>query len=159
MAENFRVAGFVLGLAIKAPVRTFTTAPIVLSGLQTVNLYLTQVDDRVLVMNQANPIDNGIYTAQTSAWKRDGDADGNRDWVGGTIVPAYRASDGEIVLFNLDGQPSAITVGTDNLNFSVYFDPMAAGGADLQATTVLGNTTDQGISRLERHLGSLMQPM
>jgi len=146
MAENFRVEGFVLGLAIKAPVRTFTTAPITLSGLQTINLYLTQVGDRVLVMNQANPVDNGIYTAQISAWRRDGDSDGNRDWVGGTIVPAYRPSDGEIVLFNVDGQPSAITVGISNLTFSVYFDPMASsGGEDLQATTVLGNTTDQGI--------------
>lgn len=146
MTENFRVAGFVLGLAIKAPVRTFTTAPIVLSGLQTINLYLTQVNDRVLVMNQVDPIENGIYTAQNSAWKRDGDADGNRDWVGGTIVPAYRPSDGEIVLFNLDGQPSAITIGTDGLSFSVYFDPIAAGAGNLQATTVLGNTTDQGIA-------------
>lgn len=144
--RNFRVAGFVTGLAIKAPVRTFTTGPITLSGLQTVNSFGTSVGDRVLVKDQADPIENGIYTAQISAWRRDGDWDGNRDVVGGTIVPAYRPTDGEIVLYNVDGQPATVEVGTDPANFSEYFDPNnLGGGEDLQATTVLGNTTDQGM--------------
>jgi hypothetical protein len=129
MTQNFRVSGFVLGLAIKAPVKTTAVTNVVdLSGAtQTINGYVTTAFDRVLLIAQTDPIDNGIYSVRVSAWVRDGDFDGNRDIVGGTIVPSYRSSDAEIVLYNVDGIPDAIEIGADPINFSVYFDPSVAG--------------------------------
>lgn len=129
MTENFRVAGFVIGLAIKAPVKATSSINVVsLNGAgQTLDGFVTSAFDRVLLLAQTDPIDNGIYSVRTSDWVRDGDFDGNRDIVGGTIVPAYRQSDGEIILYNVDGVPDALEVGADAINFSTYYDPTAAG--------------------------------
>lgn len=120
--QNFRVAGFVSGLAIKAPVRVATIAPITLDGVQTVDTVILQPRDRVLVKDQADPIENGVYSVQVAAWIRDGDFDGERDLVGGTVVPAYRPSDGKIVNYVTDGLPTAISIGVDPITFSVFFD-------------------------------------
>ena len=145
-AQNFKVAGFVQNLAIKAPCQTFSTANLTLSGLQTVNGVALVENDRVLVKDQTDPIENGIYTCQTSAWRRDGDWDGNRDVVGGTIVPAYRISDGFMVLWQVDGAPDQIEVGVDAHTFTSYFDPTGIPVAvTLQEVTDEGNTSDNDI--------------
>jgi hypothetical protein len=57
--QNFRAASFVEGLAIKAPVLVATDGPITLSAEQTVNSRALLVGDRVLVKDQADPIENG----------------------------------------------------------------------------------------------------
>jgi hypothetical protein len=145
MANNFRVAGFVLGLAIKAPVHTVLTSNIpVLTGLgQNINGWIVGNLDRVLVTAQTNPVDNGIYSARTSAWVRDGDADGNRDFVGGTLVPVWIPGNSDVTLYRLGGAPDAKTIGVDALTFTVYYDPTAGGGGDtLQIVTTAGATTD-----------------
>lgn len=168
--KNFRVAGFVLGLGIKAPVHTVSTVNLpTLNGLgQNIGGWLVGENDRVLLVAQTNPINNGIYSARTSAWVRDGDADGNRDFVGGTLVPVWNPGLSDIQLYRLEGNPDAKTIGVDSMVFSVYYDPsgpatdapsdgmtygrnnaawviVAGGGEDLQATTVLGNVTNQGL--------------
>lgn len=73
-------------LAVKAPVRVATTAAITLSGLQTIDGVTVAAGDRVLVKNQADPIENGIYKVSASAWLRAADFNGARDVVQGTIV-------------------------------------------------------------------------
>ena len=145
--KNFRVDSFVSGLAIKAPVHVATNGPITLSGEQTVNSKSVLVGMRVLVKDQADPIENGIYNCETSAWQRAGDFDGTRDIVAGTVVPAYRVSDGEIVWYILDGVGATVLIpGVDALTFSVYFDSTAVGGASsLQEVTAVGKTTNLGI--------------
>lgn len=153
---NFRVDGFVLGLAIKAPCHTVSTINVVtLSGVgANIGGYIVSEFDRVLLTAQTNPIDNGIYSVRGSAWLRDGDADGNRDWVGGTIVPVWTQSLTTIVLWRLGGDPDAKTIGVDALTFTVYFDPSASGEVDtLQSVTDRGKTTDTGI---DLTLGGLM---
>ncbi len=144
--QNFLVDSFVAGLAIKAPVQVASTGPLTLSGLQTVNSRLLQVGDRVLVKDQVDPIENGVYIAQTSAWRRAGDFDGNRDVVGGTIVPSFRVSDTELEFWRVTGNPDPLRPAQDAINFAIYFDPSALAEADtLQTVTARGNTTDQGI--------------
>ena len=143
--KNFVTESFITALAIKAPVRTFSTGNVTLSGEQTINGVPLVANDRVLLLAQTDPLENGVWDVQISAWRRAADFDGSRDVVGGTIVPAYRSSDGEIVLYNVDGAPTPLTPGTDALNFSVYLDPAAATAEDLQATTTAGDTTDVGI--------------
>jgi len=61
------------GLAAKAPVLVATTANITLSGEQTIDGVLTSAS-RVLVKNQTNAADNGIYVSAAGAWARSADA-------------------------------------------------------------------------------------
>jgi hypothetical protein len=125
--QNFRVDSFVSGLAIKAPVLVATDAPVTLSAEQTVNSRVLVSGDRVLVKDQADPIENGIYNVETSAWQRTGDMDGERDLVGGTVVPAYRVSDGLFVYWIVGGTGLSLSPGTDALTFTTFFDPSVAG--------------------------------
>ncbi|OBY57422.1 phage tail protein [Pseudomonas sp. AU12215] len=62
-------------LDYKQSVRAATTASITLSGLQTVDGIALAVGDRVLVKNQSNAADNGIYVVVVGTWKRATDAD------------------------------------------------------------------------------------
>ena len=63
----------------KQSVRAATTANITLSGLQTLDGVALAAGDRVLVKNQSNAPDNGIYLAASGAWKRAGDADASAE--------------------------------------------------------------------------------
>lgn len=150
MADNFRVAGFVLGLDMKAPCHTHAEVNITpLSGTgQTIGGYVVSEFDRVLLTAQTDPIDNGIYSVRGSGWIRDGDADGNRDWVGGTLVPVWTIAQTDIVLWRLGGDPDAKTVGTDALTFTPYYDPLggAGGFGTLQQVTDAGATTTNAIT-------------
>ena len=59
----------------KQSVRVATTANITLSGLQTIDGVSVTAGMRVLVKDQTNAAENGIYDANASAWKRAVDAD------------------------------------------------------------------------------------
>ena len=61
------------GLSVKAPVLAATTANIALSGIQTIDGVTITVNDRILVKNQTNAPDNGIYLAKGGAWVRASD--------------------------------------------------------------------------------------
>jgi hypothetical protein len=118
--QNFRVSSFVIGLAIKAPCRAATTAPITLSGIQTINGYAGQAGDRILVKDQANSIENGIYTMESSAWQRDADFDGSRDVVGGTLVPAYDQTALGVKQWEVIGEPDKVTPDVDAITFQEF---------------------------------------
>lgn len=81
-----RRSGISGSLAIKQPCRVATTAAITLSGLQTIDGVAVVADDRVLVKDQSNAVENGIYIASTSEWERAKDFDGPLDAVKGTFV-------------------------------------------------------------------------
>jgi len=57
-----------LGISWKAPAKVATTANITLSGPQTIDTVSVVAGDTVLVKNQTNLAENGIYTVQTGAW-------------------------------------------------------------------------------------------
>lgn len=63
------------GLDIHAEVAVATTENITLSGLQTIDGYAVQAGDRVLVKDQTNGVENGIYVAGNDAWTRAEDCD------------------------------------------------------------------------------------
>jgi hypothetical protein len=67
-------------------VKVATTAPIALSGLQTIDGVLLQANDRVLVKHQLNPTENGVYVAATGSWTRALDADTSAELARGTAV-------------------------------------------------------------------------
>lgn len=81
-----RIAGVSGALAVKAPVIAATTADITLSGEQTIDGVAVVADDRVLVKNQTNAVENGIYDVTSTAWSRSKDFNGARDAVTGTQI-------------------------------------------------------------------------
>lgn len=81
-----RLAGVAEGLAVKAPVRVATTANITLAEEQTIDGIAVVEGDRVLVKDQTNPTQNGIYGVSTGNWARTDDFDGARDVIKGSRV-------------------------------------------------------------------------
>lgn len=61
------------GLSVKAPVLVATTANITLSGNQTIDGISVPAGSRVLVKNQSNAAENGIYISASGAWARSSD--------------------------------------------------------------------------------------
>ena len=70
---------------VKEPVATATTANITLSGEQTIDGVLTSAS-RVLVKDQSDASENGIYLSGAGAWSRATDADDNGELQPGTLV-------------------------------------------------------------------------
>lgn len=111
-SQTDRIAGISGSLAIKAPVVAATTANITLSGEQTINSVAVVADDRVLVKDQTDATENGIYDVSSTAWSRSKDFNGARDAVTGTLVFANNVA----ALYRLT-TTGTIEIGTDSLTF------------------------------------------
>lgn len=111
--------GLSTSVAVKAPCRTVATSNITLAGLQTISGYTTVENDRVLVKGQTNAVDNGIYMASTGTWTRAKDADGNRDFVQGTVV-RVRSTTIDGVEYELT-TANPIVIGTTALTFELRY--------------------------------------
>lgn len=85
-ATTERRQGLTSDKGMKAPCRVATTANITLSGLQTVDGVALAADDYVLVKDQTDSTENGIWIANSSDWTRRSDADGLRDLSNGTLA-------------------------------------------------------------------------
>lgn len=110
--------GLVGDLGVKAPVRLATTAAITLSGLQTIDGVALASGDRVLVKNQSNAIDNGIWVASVGAWSRAKDFDGAYDVMTGTRVYVW-AGASQAGEYRVSGGNGSLIVGTDEIDFAV----------------------------------------
>ena len=131
------------GIGIKAPVRVATTgAAIVLAGLQTIDGAALSEGDRVLVKDQADLTQNGIYAAASSAWERVEDASDNEHFAPGMIVEAAQGTMNAGALFTLSGPATMqVVLGSSALIFSsVSVNPpmvlpliLSGGGTTLRA--------------------------
>jgi len=104
-------------VAIKAPVRVATTAEIVLSGLQTIDDAVLIEGDRVLVKDQPDETQNGIYGASSGNWQRTVDASKNTDFVQGTLVPVATGTDNGGVIYAQQCADSPVVIGTSLITF------------------------------------------
>jgi hypothetical protein len=80
-----RRQGLTGAAAFKVACACSTTASLTLSGEQTVDGFTTSAS-RVLVKNQTDSTQNGIYNSSSATWTRADDFDGNLDVVTGTLV-------------------------------------------------------------------------
>jgi hypothetical protein len=80
---------YAAGISWKQPCAVATLANITLSGLQTIDGYLTLAGDRVLVKNQSTAANNGIYLASATAWTRTIDADAWQEFVSAITFIEY----------------------------------------------------------------------
>jgi hypothetical protein len=127
MVDNYnRLQGATATTVGKMPVRAATTENITLSGYQTIDGQTFGSSDesayhnmRVLVWKQSDPKQNGIYLANSGAWTRTPDFDGNTDFVCGSTVYVTNGTiyGGQLfVVSSADPQ----SVGVNNITFSQF---------------------------------------
>lgn len=105
------------GLDWKASVRAATTANITLSGIQTIDSVAVVAGDRVLVKDQTDGTQNGIYVVAAGAWTRATDF-ANATTVtsaAAVAVESGTAAGDSAWILATDG---TITVGTTALSFT-----------------------------------------
>lgn len=108
------------GTQWKTPVHLATTANLsALSGEQTIDGVLTNVF-RVLVKNQTNPAQNGIYVTGPGAWARATDADSADEIVAMAAFVRLGTENGSRQYICTTKAP--ITVGATPLSFSILSD-------------------------------------
>lgn len=81
-----QINGFSGSTALKQPVRLATTAPVTLEGLAAIDGVVPAEGDRILVKDQADASQNGIYIASSGVWSRAVDIDATGKVVKGTQV-------------------------------------------------------------------------
>jgi hypothetical protein len=119
LVDKAYVDNLMSGILPKEPVRVATTTNITLSGLQTIDTILLLANERVLVKNQTDAKQNGIYITGAGAWTRATDFDdigSSAEVRRGSFVFVTEGTQGSfgyvVVSINAD-----VVVGTDNINF------------------------------------------
>ena len=120
------------GLKVYTAVCAATTGAITLSGNQTIDGFATATGNRILVKNQVAGQDNGIYTANSSAWSRASDYTGSTQVSNGDLIPVTSGSTQNSSIWALT-TPDPIIVGTTVLTFTEF-------------STVIDVTAGQGIA-------------
>ncbi|SDT01019.1 phage tail protein [Pseudomonas sp. bs2935] len=118
------VANAVNRLDTKQSVLVATTAPMVLAGVQEIDGLAVPVGSRVLVKDQAQAKDNGLYLVSTDSWKRTVDADGDEKVTPGLLVTVERGSKYADTLWMLTTD-APIVLGTTALTFRDITDGFA----------------------------------
>jgi len=135
---------FAAGLSWKAPALTATSANITLSGLQTINGVTLVAGDTVLVKDQTNPAQNGIYVASATAWTYAVGGDTWNEYIGAIIFIASGSLNG--TAWYCTAQPGG-TLGVTAMywsNFSVASTYTAGTGLTLIGTQF--SITNTGVS-------------
>ena len=101
------------GMKWKESVEVATTADITLSGEQTLDGVLTSTD-RVLVWQQTDQTENGIYVSAAGAWARSSDADTGTEIVSAACVVKQGTLYADMEFLNTN---DAITLGATNITF------------------------------------------
>jgi len=108
------------GLNVHTACDVATTENITLENEQTIDGILTS-SSRVLVKNQTDPTENGIYVSQVGAWARAADMDG-ADEVAGSFVFVTGGTVNSNTGWVCTNEPESVTIDTDNITFSQFSD-------------------------------------
>lgn len=140
-----RRSGLSASLAVKVPCRLATTANISLSGYQTIDGVLptssdTQAMRRILVKNQTDTTENGIYIMDTGTWERAKDFDTFTDFVKGTRIPVHAGTVGQGWYTVSSAVTDTSVIDTDVITFSqIGVDSL---NIDTDATLAIGGDSD-----------------
>ena len=130
------------GLHIKAAVCAATTVPIILTGNQTIDDFVTVTGNRILVKNQADATTNGIYSASTSAWGRTSDYNGVGtigEVSNGDLIPVTSGSTQNSSIWSLVTS-DPIIVGVTSLNYTEFSTVVDVQGGQGICITQVGGT-------------------
>lgn len=137
MAQEDRTTGLVGFSGMKVPVRLATTANLTLSGEQTIDGVAAVTGDRVLVKDQTDQTENGIYVVDTGDWNRAADCDGPYDLVQGSVVYVNAGSTGTGFWYCTSANP--VDIESDNITWARASSVLATVSTFWQ--TVLGLTS------------------
>jgi hypothetical protein len=128
-------------MPFKSLVSLATTTNITLSGSQLIDGVAEPPPARVLVKNQTNPAQNGIYVTSSGAWTRDVDANNTEKLTGATVVVASGSVNGG-KMFHTNFELG--TLGTDPVNWYEVIDTSAASSTLPVAvgTAAIGTSTN-----------------
>ena len=145
IANKYYVDMVAAGLNPKQSVQCATTANITLSGLQTIDTYSVQSGDRVLVKNQTNTPDNGIYIAASGAWTRSTDMDVWSEVPGAYTVVLYGSANSQTGWVSTSAATG--TIGTTAITF-VQFSGSATyfAGTGLTLASNTFSITNTGVT-------------
>jgi hypothetical protein len=107
------------GLDQKASVRAASTTNLDLTGLETVDGVSLIAGDRILVMGQTAPEQNGIYVVAAGAWARSEDANTDEDVTAGLFTFVSEGVDNGNNGFVLI-TPDPVVLGTTELEFTQF---------------------------------------
>ena len=112
------VDSMVQGLKTKGSVVTAATENIELYVLFEVGGVEVKENDRVLIFNQSNKTENGLYLAKSAEWIRSEDADEGSEFSPGMSVAVESGDYGgcTFVLIN----EGSVTIGTDEIEFTQF---------------------------------------
>lgn len=110
------IAGAVNRLDFKQSVLVATTGPVVLAGIQAIDGFAVPAGSRVLVKDQAQAKDNGLYVVGPDSWVRSVDADSSDKVTPGLMVTVERGTVNADTVWHLvsDGP---LVLGTSSLAF------------------------------------------
>lgn len=118
IANKQYVDYYAAGLSWKAPVTAASTVNIAtLSGLLTVDTVTLVAGETVLVKNQTNAADNGIYVASAGAWTRSIGADVWEEFIGAIVFVVEGTQSGSA--WFCTAQPGG-TLGVTAINWSNF---------------------------------------
>lgn len=113
-----------------------STENLSLTGEQTIDGVSTSTS-RVLVKDQTDPIENGVYVTASGAWTRATDMDAD-DEVASTFVYVSGGTVNKATGWVCTNEPESVAVGTDSINFTQFSSAgFTEAGAGLAKT---GNT-------------------
>lgn len=108
-------------IAIKTAARVATTANITLNGTQTIDGVAVVADDRVLVKNQTDGTQNGVYKVSSGNWTRATDFDASVEVAQGVQILSTLGTTNAKKTFILT-TANPITLNTTSLTFAVAND-------------------------------------
>jgi hypothetical protein len=118
IANKQYVDYYAAGLSWKAPVTAASTANIpTLSGLLTVDTVTLAAGETVLVKDQTNAANNGIYVVASGAWTRSPGADVWEEFIGAIVFVVEGSQSG--TAWFCTAQPGG-TLGTTAINWSNF---------------------------------------
>lgn len=88
--ENRLSGGYASGC--KAPCRVASTGNLDLNGLETIDTVAVAVGDRVLVKDQTDGSQDGIYVVKAGDWDRAADWNADGDLLSGMLIPVAEGS-------------------------------------------------------------------
>lgn len=105
------------GINAKAPVRVASTTNVNLSQIpSSIDVITLDINDRILLKNQDNAIENGLYIYNGTAFIRTSDADNNSEVTAGMFMYVNEGNENADTLWALITN-NPINLGTTELNF------------------------------------------
>jgi len=133
------------GLDVKSSCAVATTANITLSGEQTIDGVVTSTS-RVLVKDQSDASENGVYVTASGSWARATDFDAPAE-VASSFIFISGGTVGADTGWVCTNEPESVTVDTDNITFSQFSDAgHITAGTGLTKSGNSINIADDGVT-------------